>query len=207
MGETPDLAEQPDVEEAVEAVGEANDEQPDPSDVNEASVELGEDDLSGGESSLFSGVEDSENATGESAESGGESDAGDEEDADPLGDMTGGLDGNAAALEDAINEGAARLAVVGLTEDDFGEDSAMSKESLEEEFSETFASFRLGYFGSQTIDQYVLQPADGDVNPAWGLCGAMLMAAGMAAWMRPDGDEKVAAIRETVEGIIAGGDA
>lgn len=184
------------------AVEDANDQQGDKRDVSEATAELTDDDFQSGGGDLFSDVEDSE--TQASTDSDGE-DGEASEDGDPMEGIAGGLDGNQAAMEDAINEGAARLAVVGLGAEDF-EDSSLDKDGLEEEFAETFEAFRLGYFGSQSIDKYVLTPADGDVSPAWGLAGAMLMAAAMAFWMRPDGDEKVQQMREAVEGL-AGGEA
>lgn len=219
MADTPTIAEQPtdesdeggptiedsdaDVLDAGEAVEDANEQQGDKTEVNEASVELEEDDF-GADNDLFDGVEDSDKqTTDESGDSSTESDSADAEGEGDGLDGIGGLDGNAAALEDAINEGAARLSVVGLTDEDF-EDSGMTRDDLETEFSETFAAFRLGYFGSQTIDKYVLQPADGDVNPAWGMAGAVLMATAMVVWMRPDGDDQMAAVRDAVEGIVGG---
>lgn len=221
MGDVPQMAE-PDASEpstatpdtpglddeaAADAAEEANEQteaKVDASEVNERTVDLSDDDFGG--SDIFSGVEDAPDRSADSSsepaaqesEGDGESDGEEESNGgDPLAD---GLSGNAAAMESSINDGAARLAVVGLTDEDF-EDSPLTKESLEEEFAETFAAFRLGYFGQQVVDEYVLAPADGDVSPAWGLFGAVLIAGAMMVWLRPDGDEAVAKAREVVGNI------
>lgn len=166
-------------------------------DVQEATVDLSEDDFGGG---LFSGVEgEKENSDGDSASSETET----ETETEAAEEVADGLSGNSESLEAAINEGVARMGVIGLTDGDF-EDSSMDRESLQTELSETFAAFRLGYFGSECINKYVLEPADGDVSPVWGLAGSMLMAAGMIVWMRPDGDEKLAQIREKITNISGG---
>lgn len=167
-------------------------------DVDEETVDLSEDDLSGG-GDLFTGVDDSDNSSsGDSSESDDE----DDDDGD-LEDIADGLDGNAGAMEDAINDGFAQLGVFGLTDDDF-EDSSLDKDGLKDEFRQTFEAFRVGYFGSQVVEEYVLNPADGDVSPAWGLAGSMLIASAMILWMRPDGDQKVQALRDAVGGIAGG---
>jgi len=190
-------------EEPAEAQGEAfvddgdGDEQGG-ADVREAEVDLSDEDLGG---DLFDGVESAASEdvddNGEDQGDDGDESAADEADLDGIGD---GLEGNAAELESAINEGAARLGVVGLTEDDF-EDSDMTLDGLEDELRETFAAFRLGYFGSQSVEKYVLEPAEGDVSPAWGLAGSTLMAAAMVVWLRPDGDDAIERAREAVRGI------
>jgi hypothetical protein len=182
------------VEDATEEI-----EQAERDDVNEATVELTDDDMGGG---LFSGVEGQDDDHDTADDPDVDSDSTDEEsgDADSVAD---GLTGNSESLEEAINEGIARLGVAGLTDDDFTE-SKMSRDDLETELSETFAAFRLGYFGSQCVDQYILQPADGDVSPALGLAGTMLMAMAMMVWFRPDGSEKLGLLREKVGNITGG---
>lgn len=201
MGETPAIAseteseksvrDETDDETTVETVDETEETE---GDVAEAQVQLTEDDLTN-DDGLFDGVEESETAQ----ETGEEPEAESEED-DEANEIADGLEGNAAAMEEAINEGAARLAVVGLTDEDF-EDSNLDKESLETEFQETFSAFRLGFFGSQAIDEYVLSPADDEVDPVWGLAGAVLMAGAMSVWMRPDGDEKLGELREKLSDL------
>lgn len=165
---------------------------------NVAEVELTDDDLGGG---LFSGTEDSD-ADDQDGEIADDADAGDDDDqpdVDPLGD----LEGNAGQMEDAINAGMSRLAVAGLTDGDF-EDSDMDKTALQTEFEEIFGAFRLGYFGSRVVEDYVLTPDDGEVAPEWGLLGSALVAAGLVLWMRPDGDEKMDSIRDAVGGLAGG---
>lgn len=170
-------------------------------DVNEAEVELTDDDLGG---DLFSGVEEAESGD-ESESSPDTSDGSGDGDESDLEEVADGLDGNAAAMEDTFNEGAARLAVVGLTDDDF-EDSDLTKSSLQEEFEETFQAFRLGYFGSRALEEYVLDPADEDVSPAWGLLGSVLMTGALVVWLRPDGDEAIGKAREKISGFTGGDD-
>lgn len=155
-------------------------------DVEEASVDL---DAAPTGGDLFDGVESAEtdaqsdSVPDESEESGGEPDAPEQP-----------LDG----IETAIVEGAARLGVTGLGDDDF-EDG--SRDELQEEFEEIFEAFRLGHFGARTIDEYVLQPADGEVDPAWGLMGSTLLAACLVVWMRPDGDEQVGELYDAIDGM------
>jgi hypothetical protein len=188
MSQAPDLAD--DAPEPVDAEGEGAVEEAETQsdEVSEAEVELTEDDLGG---DLFDGLETAE-----------ASDEGEEKQApDPVAD---GLRGNAAAMEDAINEGAARLSVVGLTENDF-EDSDLDKEGLEAEFQETFQAFRLGYFGSRAVEEYFLEPADHEVVPIWGLLGSALIGGAMVIWLRPDGDQAVTGAREAISNMTGGG--
>lgn len=219
MGETPTVAiesddeggpdaepDQPDVDDAggtvadatdaIEETSESSESSEPPTDVEEDTVDLTDEDLGG---DLFTGVEDGDSGEGDDADA----DDGDDEDGD-LEDIADGLEGNAAAMEESINDGMAQLGVFGLTDDDFDEDG-MGKDELRDEFRDTFEAFRVGYFGSKVVEEYVLTPADGDVSPAWGLAGSMLMAAAMIVWMRPDGDEKVEKLRETARNIAGGG--
>lgn len=172
-----------------------------PEDVDEAVVDLSDDDMGG---SLFDGVEDGDtDGDVESGESGGESGGGDDEDDGAVESAEDAMGPTADALEDSINEGVARLAVVGLEDADL-EDSDMTKKGLENEFAEVFETFRLGYFGSRFVEEYVLTPQDGDVDPTWGLLGSALMATAMVVWMRPDGDEAIQKARDQI-GDLAGG--
>lgn len=209
MGEAPAIAEEeesdePTVDDAADVVDEHENESS--SDVQEAEVELTEDDL-GEAGELFDDVE-----TAESDESGQQSgaspdtsDGSDEDEETDMDAIADGLEGNAAAMEDAFNEGAARLGVIGLTDEDF-EDSSMDKETLEEELQETFEAFRLGYFGSRAVEEYILEPADQDVSPAWGLLGSVLLAGAMTVWLRPDGDEAIEKARDKISGFTGGSD-
>jgi hypothetical protein len=176
----------------------------DEGDVEEVELELEDEDLGG---DLFDGVEDAQDADtdasndvagGEGIQADGDQDDVDE-DEEPV---AGGLEGNAEAMEDAINDGAARLACIGLQDDDLDDDMATG--DLEAEFVETFEAFRLGYYGSRVVDEYLLAPDEDEVNPAWGLAGSVLMALAMAVWLRPDGADKVRAVRESIEGLADG---
>jgi hypothetical protein len=107
-------------------------------------------------------------------------------------------------MEDAINEGAARLSVVGLTENDF-EDSDLDEQTFKAEFQETFQTFRLGYFGSRAVEEYFLEPADSEVAPIWGLLGSALIGGAMVVWLRPDGNQAVGRARDAIGSMTGGG--
>lgn len=139
-----------------------------------AEVEIGDDDL-GGED-LFSDVEDATSSGDESEET------------EPLGELDAGQDGMATT----INEGAARLAVVGLDDEE--------REEIEDEMLDVFAAFRLGHFGSRALEEYVLT-GDEEIDPAWGLLGSALCCAAVALWMRPDSDEQIEAFGSAVRNI------
>lgn len=94
-------------------------------------------------------------------------------------------------LETAINEGAARLAVVGLDDD--------TKDDLEDEFIDVFSSFRLGYYGEQTAEEYLL--VEEEVDPIWGLLGTAMVCSAFTIWMRPDGDEKIRRAQRAIDSL------
>jgi len=183
------------VELAEEASEESDDLDPEPGDdpkVDE--VDLSDDDLGGSASDLFTGSEDaSTSSSDDSSASTDDSDDEDELDDDALD----ALGARGESMEEAINDGAARLAVVGLDDDD-------EKEGLQEEFTEVFEAFRLGYFGSRFFEEYVFTDDDDEVDPMWGLFGAALTCTAFIVWMRPDGDEMVAQAKDAVEGLIGG---
>lgn len=140
-------------------------------------VELGSNDYGGDD--LFDDVEDAEGT-----------DDGDGEDGDPFD-----LDGATGGLEDAINDGAARLAVLGLEGDEQTE--------LEDEFQEVFGAFRLGHFAALTTEEYVLSDREDEIDPAWGLLGSALVCGAVVMCMRPDGDEQIERMKEAVGGASA----
>lgn len=171
-----------------------------PEDVEEATVELEEDDLVGDD--LFDGVDDVEDdgdGSSDGSSDGGESSDGDDGDEDELAD----LDVGGVAFEESINDGAARLATIGLTDEDM-EDSKLSKDELEEEFRQTFEAFRLGHFGQSFLSEYVLTDSADEINPAWGLLGSTLVAAAMVVWLRPDGDQAIEKARGAIENMSGG---
>ena len=180
--------EEPESEEESEPEAEPTPEPKGEPDVEE--VDLTDDDLDGG-GDLFTGTDD---ATGSSDGDVEESES--DEDEEDGGDVLDGLDERGEAAENAINEGMARLAVVGLEDDE--------REDLLDEFEEVFKAFRLGYFGSRFLEEYVFAPEDDEVDPTWGLVGAMLCCVAFTVWMRPDGDELVGDAKEAI-GNIAGG--
>jgi hypothetical protein len=143
----------------------------------------------GGNGGLFSGVED---AGGESSETGGDA----EQEDQTTSEGEAGIGSTPPQLEQTINEGAARLAVVGLDDDDEADD-------LEEEFQEVFQTFRLGHFGARTIDEYILID-DEDVSPAWGLAATIAACTAFTLWMRPDGEDQLKRAKEAIDSIANG---
>jgi len=186
-GESLDAAE----ELAEQASGESDAPEPE-GEPNVEEVELSDDDLTGDASDLFTGTED---ATSGSSDDGGDGD--DEEESDDETDALDALGQRGESMEEAINDGAARLAVVGLDDED-------DKDGLQDEFTEVFEAFRLGYFGSRFMEEYVFTDDDEEVDPTWGLLGAMITCGAFIVWMRPDGDEMVGMAKDAVEGIIGG---
>ena len=144
-------------------------------------VELGDDDLTA-DNGLFSGTEDAAGLDGDDSN----------ESANPFA----ALDNQGGALEDAINDGAARLAVVGLDDDD--------KDELGDEIHDVMEAFRLGYFGAEFTQEYIFVHEDEAIDPAWGLLGSAVACTAVVLWMRPDGDQQVAKVRDAVASIEGG---
>ena len=135
----------------------------------EEMVELEGDD--GFETSPFAGVEDASDApdTPDEGEDGGEPSLSPDDD-------------EGGAMAKSINNGFARLSVIGLSDEYKGEDN------LEGELVETFESFRLGYYGEKVFEEYI--SADGDeISPIWGLLGAAAICGAVVLMKRPDSDE------------------
>lgn len=147
-------------------------------------VDLSDDDVGGDD--LFSGTDD--------ADLDGDSDSdSDSEDAD---DPLDALDSRGGALEGAINDGVARIGVSGLEE---GE-----RDDLEGELVEIFEAFRLGYFGAQVVEDYLLTTEDDQIDPVWGFAGSAVCCAAVVLWMRPDGDEQMARMKAAVSNVAGG---
>lgn len=172
------------------------DEDADEVDIDLAETNIGEEVDDGEGDSPFDGTEsssvgsDSEGAfDGASARDGPPQDrAGDMMDAaDEMGD------GEIAAT---INEGASRLAVVGL-EDEFSHNGEIkTKESLREEMQEVFETFKLGEYSEDVAHEYL--DMGGDVDPMTGLAVSLLLCTVLTVQMRPDGDEIISKARDTV---------
>jgi hypothetical protein len=96
-----------------------------------------------------------------------------------------------SGLAQDINNGVARLSVVGLEDEWMAPDgSEKSKSDLEDEFREVFETARLGHYGEKVIDEYLMVDAE-DIHPVWGLCGALLICAAVVVYRRPDGDQLI----------------
>jgi hypothetical protein len=98
------------------------------------------------------------------------------------------------AIEENLNSGAARLAVTGLQEEFEINGQTQTKDDLQEEFEEVFEAFRLGHYGSEVAQEYILVD-DEQVDPIWGFAASSLLCVAMVMWMRPDGDEMVSSIK------------
>lgn len=116
----------------------------------------------------------------------------------------GGFDGAAAEefeeavdtdedIAEVINEGAARLAVVGLRDEYVLDGQVKTKEDFEAEFADVFEKFRLGNFGSEVAQEYLF--VDETVDPLWGFAASLMVCSAVVVWMRPDGDELVDKLR------------
>lgn len=192
---------EPELEETVDEGGDDEPvEEPTESVENEAPDDSGDD--IGGEEVLADVGVDSDIDTSPFGDSPNASDEPGEGSDTPEGDDTldedGDLDMEGGGLAQSINDGSARLAVIGLEDED-------EKERLQEEFQEVFKEFKLGYYAEETLQEYVLTQ-DEDVPPVWGLIGAMVMCTTMVIIRRPDGDEVLDSIKERipVPGSITG---
>lgn len=98
------------------------------------------------------------------------------------------------AIEENLNSGAARLAVTGLQDEFEINGQTQTKDDLQDEFEEVFEAFRLGHYGSEVAQEYILVD-DEQVDPIWGFAASSLLCVAMVMWMRPDGDEMVSSIK------------
>lgn len=111
-------------------------------------------------------------------------------------DSSGGTTASAPSLADSVNSGFARMAVIGL-------DEAQGKEELRGEFRATFEEFRLGFYGAQVCEEYLMAPDD-DVDPVWGFAASALACTALVLYMRPDGEELIEQGRTKAAGFTAG---
>lgn len=175
MGDVPDVRGSTDVpaipEGGADNTATAESEPQGPSAV--AEVELGEDDYGGDD--LFDDIEEpTEESTGE-------------------GGSSTDYEAASGTISTAITEGSARLAVVGLEDDE--------KDELQSEFEDVFQAFQLGHYAGSCADKYLLTDPNENIDPAWGLLGSALVCSAVVLWMRPDGDEQI----ERLKGTLGGG--
>ena len=172
---------------------------PDADEVAQAEAVVEEDDFDSG--GLFSGVEES-NRTDDDTEATDDDVADAFDDVDLGGDddteQAAGMDQPdlaSSGIADTINEGAARLAVVGLDDPE--------KSDLEAEFVEVFEAFQLGKNGARFADEYLMVEGE-QVDPAWALASTAMACALFAIYMRPDRDEQLEKLAQAVGGIGGG---
>lgn len=198
--EVPDVVDESDEETVEEPAETGVDDGETGDDVEVLEIEPEGDELAGG---LLDDFEDAE-----SGESGIEAEDGDDqgEDVDEDGDEDeGGVMVETTANEElagVINDGAARLAVVGLTDEDFEEDKTPSE--LEEELREVFGAFRLGEYAGASAEKYIMAPGDDEIDPVWGLLCSCLVAGAVTIMLRPDGSEISGGLKEQVDGLLGG---
>lgn len=118
----------------------------------------------------------------------------DSESADPFGDLE---PDRLESLEEDIVEGAARLAVVGMDDGD-------EKDKLNKEFEEVFEAARLGYYGSEFMQEYIFVDEQDDIDPLWGMVASLTLCSFIVLWRRPDGDELVGSAKEQLGDIGIG---
>jgi hypothetical protein len=152
-----------------------------------AEVDLEEDDFA---DDLFSGIEESSDEGNESEKSENDGDRGSRDTV-----FDGETPGE--SLQATINDGASRLAVVGLDDNE-------EKENLQGEMRDVFEAFRLGTYGSLFADEYLFVDQDA-VDPAWALLGSAVACAGVALMMRPDSGEQVAKMQSAINGLGGNG--
>lgn len=149
-------------------------------------AEVDEEDLSSDSGSFgFDDVEDDEEESDE-----------DEEEEEDEG-VFGGLEDGGQMAED-INRGVAHLGTVGLDDEE-------TQEELREDFYGTAQAFRLGYYGEECMQEYVLTEGDEEISPVWGLVFAALICGAIFVMRRPDSDEITEKLRDQVENIGGGG--
>lgn len=119
-------------------------------------------------------------------------------------DAAAGMEQMMAAAEDddklgeTINEGFARLAVVGLDRE-YKMSDEDDTDALEHEFREVFETFRLGEYGSDALQEHVFA-FDDTVDPMWGFFASMVVCCIIVVSHRPDGDELVMNMRQRLTG-------
>jgi len=135
------------------------------------------------------GTEDAGESEGEEDEEGG-SDR-------PLGSLEDLDEGGQIAAD--INAGVASLGVIGIEDEDV-------QEELREDFFKTARDFRLGYYGEQCAEEYILSDNDDDISPVWGLVVAAAICGTIFILRRPDTEEIQQKARNQFQKIGSGGE-
>lgn len=115
----------------------------------------------------------------------------DEPEEEPIESSSGGGGGvgDTSTIQEAIEEGMAEVAVVGLR--------GRERDRVRSEMEAVASKFKLGYFGEQVAQKYLKRDLD-DIPPEYGLAAAMLAFAAVTLYKRPDGEQKV---REAVDAL------
>lgn len=137
----------------------------------------------------------------EAAEHGFDGAAGGFEDGD-MGGM-GGMDITDGTLPTTLNEGAAKLAVLGLPEEFEHHGETKTKQDLQDEFEEVFETFKLGEFGAEVAEEYLFVEDDG-VDPLVAFTCSLALCTVIVAMSRPDSDEIVSKAKSRFDGMAGG---
>lgn len=116
---------------------------------------------------------------------------------EPFGSSDSGSDSPDDNLDEIIVEGFARLAVVKV-------EPQSEQSALQDEFEEVFEAFRLGYFGREVVQEYLIVDEHDDIDPLWGFVGSMFMCMVVVMWMRPDSNEILGTGTETLRDFVNG---
>lgn len=117
---------------------------------------------------------------------------------DPFSMLEDEEEADEGAIAETINNGAARLAVVGLDDEFEVNGKPKTKDDLRGEFVEVFEDFRLGHYSAEVAQEYLLID-DEEISPVWGLTASMLLCTVMVIMLRPDGDELVGRVKTRVQ--------
>lgn len=138
----------------------------DEEDFEVGTVDLGlddDDDIIAG----FDGVEDEKSGDG-----GGDGSS---------GGKSGGQSGD-VAISDAIENGLAETAAIGLT--------GSERNRVRKEMKAVASQFKVGYFGERCVQKYMNTDLD-NIPPEYGLAAALIAFFAIALYKRPDGEERV----------------
>jgi hypothetical protein len=119
-------------------------------------------------------------------------------DADDSGES--GFDPTDGTLPSTLNEGAAKLAVLGLPEEFEHHGETKTKDELQDEFEEVFETFKLGDFGAEVADEYLFVEDDG-VDPLVAFTLSLALCTIIVGMSRPDSDELVGKAKRRFSGM------
>lgn len=97
-----------------------------------------------------------------------------------------------------INAGAARLSVLGLPDEFEHYGETQTKDELREEFEEVFETFKLGAYGEEVAEEYLLMDVD-EVDPLTGFTVSLIACSTIVLMSRPDSDEILSKVKRRAQ--------